>query len=130
MPVRLVVAVTDIDWCRHLSQMPDLAEVNFWSPSPKNFKALAPGELFLFKLHAPVDMIVGGGVFAHANTMPLSLAFSVFRSTHTGEGGPVAPTGNPVAAEYVYAMEFDSGKIRHMTKIWNDGHSLKQLGWA
>jgi hypothetical protein len=27
-------------------------------------------------------------------------------------------------------MEFDGDKIRHMTKIWNDGHSLKQLGWA
>jgi len=24
----------------------------------------------------------------------------------------------------------DGDKIRHMTKIWNDGISLKQLGWA
>jgi putative spermidine/putrescine transport system permease protein len=31
---------------------------------------------------------------------------------------------------YVYAMEFDGEKIRHMTKIWNDAHSLRQLGWA
>jgi hypothetical protein len=30
----------------------------------------------------------------------------------------------------VYVMEFADGKIRHMTKIWNDGFSLKQLGWA
>jgi hypothetical protein len=42
----------------------------------------------------------------------------------------VPATGNKVAADYVYAMQFDSDKIRHMTKIWNDGHSLKQLGWA
>jgi hypothetical protein len=27
-------------------------------------------------------------------------------------------------------MQFDGDKIRHMTKIWNDGFSLKQLGWA
>lgn len=47
-----------------------------------------------------------------------------------GEGGPIPPTGNTVAADYVYVMRFDGDKIRHMTKIWNDGHSLKQLGWA
>ncbi len=58
------------------------------------------------------------------------LAFSVFHGTQTGEGGPVPPTGKTVATDYVYAMEFDGGKLRHMTKIWNDGHSLKQLGWA
>jgi len=27
-------------------------------------------------------------------------------------------------------MDFDGDRIRHMTKIWNDGISLKQLGWA
>lgn len=57
------------------------------------------------------------------------LAFGVFRGTHTGDGGPVAPTGRAVTADYVYVMEFDGDRIRHMTKIWNDGHSLKQLGW-
>jgi hypothetical protein len=30
----------------------------------------------------------------------------------------------------VYVMQFDGDKIRHMTKIWNDSFSLKQLGWA
>jgi hypothetical protein len=39
-------------------------------------------------------------------------------------------TGNAVAADYVYVMKFDGDRIRHMTKTWNDGHSLKQLGWA
>jgi predicted ester cyclase len=58
------------------------------------------------------------------------VAFAVFRGTHTAEGGPVPPTGRSVAAEYVYVMEFDGGRIRHMTKIWNDAHSLKQLGWG
>ena len=57
-------------------------------------------------------------------------AFGVFKGTHTGDGGPVPPTGKGVAAEYVYVMEFEGGRIRHMTKIWNDVASLQQLGWA
>ena len=56
-------------------------------------------------------------------------AYGVFRGTHTGEGGPVSPTGNAVEADYVYVMDFDGDRIRHMTKISNDGISLKQLGW-
>ncbi|MDQ2985528.1 MAG: hypothetical protein M3R13_02245 [Armatimonadota bacterium] len=33
-------------------------------------------------------------------------------------------------AEYVYIMEFEGDKIRHMTKVWNDGFSMQQLGWG
>ena len=57
-------------------------------------------------------------------------AFAVFHGTQTGPGGPVPPTGNAIAADYVYHMECDGGLIRHMTKIWNDTISLQQLGWA
>ena len=57
-------------------------------------------------------------------------AFAVFHGTQTGPGGPGEPTGRTVAADYVYAMEFDGALIRHMTKIWNDTVSLQQLGWA
>lgn len=78
MDIKLVVAVTDGDWFKTLRQKPHLDEVNFWSPSTKNFKALRPGELFLFKLHAPYNVIVGGGVFAYANVMPCSLAWEAF----------------------------------------------------
>ena len=56
--------------------------------------------------------------------------FGVVHGTQTGEGGPVPPTGNEVTADYVYVMNFEGDKIRHMTKIWNDGYTLKQLGWA
>ena len=56
-------------------------------------------------------------------------AYAVFRGTHTGDGGPVPPTGRQVEADYVYVMTFDGDRIRHLTKIWNDGVSLKQLGW-
>ncbi len=57
-------------------------------------------------------------------------AFAVFHGTQTGPGGPGEPTGKTIAADYVYAMQFDGGRIRHMTKIWNDTISLQQLGWA
>jgi predicted ester cyclase len=57
-------------------------------------------------------------------------AYGVFRGTHSGQGGPVPPTGKRAEADYVYVMEFDGVKIRYMTKIWNDGITLKQLGWA
>ena len=57
-------------------------------------------------------------------------AYAVFRGTHTGSGGPVPPTGKPVEADYVYVMDFDGNRIRHMTKIWNDRASLEQLGWV
>ena len=33
--------------------------------------------------------------------------YGVFRATHTGQGGPVPPTGKRVEADYVYVMQFD-----------------------
>jgi putative restriction endonuclease len=76
MPINLVVAVTDDDWFETLRR--HRTEVNFWAPSAANFPALEPGELFLFKLHAPRNVIVGGGVFAYANALPCSLAWAAF----------------------------------------------------
>src|SRR6185436_18704038 len=61
-----------------LRQQPNLVEVNFWAPSAANFRALQPGEMFLFKLHAPRNVIVGGGIFAYANALPCSLAWEAF----------------------------------------------------
>ena len=57
-------------------------------------------------------------------------AFAVFRGTQTGPGPVDPPTDKSIAADYVYAMEFDGDRIRHMTKIWNDVRSLRELGWA
>ncbi len=70
MAVRLVIAVTDGDWFNHLRAKPELSEVNFWAPGAAPFKALQSGELLLFKLHAPLNFIGGGGVFAYANAIP------------------------------------------------------------
>ncbi|MCX6590578.1 MAG: nuclear transport factor 2 family protein [Acidobacteria bacterium] len=57
-------------------------------------------------------------------------AYAVFHATHTGEGGPVPPTGKSTSTDYVYSMQFDGDKIVHMTKIWHSGLALKELGWA
>lgn len=58
------------------------------------------------------------------------IATAVFHGNHTVDAGNGKPTGKSVAADYAYVMDFDGGKLSHMTKIWNDVHSLKQLGWA
>jgi predicted ester cyclase len=57
-------------------------------------------------------------------------AYGVFHGTHTGPGGPMEPTGKSTSTDYVYVMDFQDGKISHMTKIWNAGWALKELGWT
>jgi predicted ester cyclase len=57
-------------------------------------------------------------------------AYGIFYGTHTGQGGPVPPTGRRISTDYVYVMQFEGDKIAHMTKIWNAGLALKDLGWA
>lgn len=77
--VSIYVAITDRNWFDYLRRLPECQDVNFWQPGGKvNFRALEPGELFLFKLHSPENFIVGGGVFAHASLMPVSLAWETF----------------------------------------------------
>lgn len=77
--MRAYIGVTDLDWYRLLSSLPDLDEVNFWQPGgTRVFRALSVGDLFLFKLHSPRNYIVGGGFFAHANLVELSVAWGAF----------------------------------------------------
>jgi len=82
----LYVGITDQGWFERLAGLGEMAEVNFWRPGGSaQFRALAPGELFLFKLHAPLNFIVGGGFFAHSSLVPISLAWEAF-----GEANGVA----------------------------------------
>ena len=77
--MRTFVGITDWDWFELLRSQPGLDEVNFWQPSgSRQFRALNPGELFLFKLHSPRNYIVGGGLFAHSSLLPISLAWEAF----------------------------------------------------
>jgi predicted ester cyclase len=57
-------------------------------------------------------------------------AYGIFYGTHIGQGGPVPPTGRKISTDYVYIMQFDGDRIAHMTKVWNAGLALKELGWA
>jgi len=80
--MQLFVGVTDYEWFQLHASKPHVEEVNFWRPSPgAGFKALQPGGLFLFKLHAPRNVVAGGGFFARFVQLPVSLAWHAF-----GEG--------------------------------------------
>lgn len=69
--------------------------------------------------------------------------FATFTGTHTGiqellasdfeilgPGGPVEPTGKSMATQYVYIVNLEDGKVKHMTKVWNNLLAFKALGWA
>jgi putative restriction endonuclease len=70
---------TDLDWFRFLRARSPLDEVNFWQPGGSmEFRALKPGELFLFRLKSPTNKIAGGGIFAHASLFPIAGAWDAF----------------------------------------------------
>ena len=55
-------------------------------------------------------------------------AYAVFSGSHTGEGGPVPPTGKTRAVGLRLCHGVRRRQDRHMTKIWNDGFALNGLG--
>ena len=77
--MRLYIGVTDGDWFSLHASKPGIEEVNFWRPSPSaSFKALEPGEILLFKLHAPRNYIAGGGFFTRFLHLPLNMVWDTF----------------------------------------------------
>lgn len=75
----IYVYPTDVEWFRFLKARSPLDEVNFWQPGGTHeFNRLKPGELFLFRLKSPINMIAGGGVFEHGSLFPLSEAWEAF----------------------------------------------------
>lgn len=109
--MKIFVGVTHRPWFNYLAQLgPE--EVNFWQPSGSGeFRALAPGDLFLFKLKGRDGAIAGGGVFSHASLAPLSLAWEAFGTKNGNpslldmretiaalrrEREPLGPRENPV----------------------------------
>lgn len=76
--MKMYVGVTDYDWFTLLKEQ-GCDEVNFWTPGGnKNFRALSENEMFLFKLHAPRNYIVGGGFFVRFSILPDYLAWDAF----------------------------------------------------
>jgi predicted ester cyclase len=68
--------------------------------------------------------------FATDETRNNVAAYAVFHATHSGQGGPVPPTGLSMSTDYVYVMQFQGEKISQMTKVWNAELALKEIGWA
>lgn len=84
--MRAVIGVTDNRWAEFLRARPHLTEANFWLPSGKAaFKALQPGEPFLFKTHWPENRLVGAGFYSGFDTFTVREAWELF-----GEGNGVA----------------------------------------
>lgn len=77
--MNLHVYPTDRRWFDFLRDRPDIDEVNFWQPGgTRVWNLLRPGELLLFRLKSPVNMIAGGGVFVHSSVYPVGLAWEAF----------------------------------------------------
>ena len=76
----LWIGLTDNNWFSVVSSVPAIEEVNFWQPGGglKLFRILQTGEPFLFKLHSPINFIVGGGFFLKHTILPISLAWEAF----------------------------------------------------
>ena len=75
--MQIYVGITDYNWFQFLKDR-ESDEVNFWKPGSQPFKALQENDLFLFKLHAPQNYIVGGGYFVKYSLLPTYLAWEAF----------------------------------------------------
>ncbi|MDO5139339.1 MAG: HNH endonuclease, partial [Oscillospiraceae bacterium] len=75
--MQIYVGITDYNWLQFLKNN-KADEVNFWKPGSQPFKALQENDLFLFKLHAPQNYIVGGGYFVKYSLLPTYLAWEAF----------------------------------------------------
>jgi putative restriction endonuclease len=71
----LYVANTDNDWFDFLKARSPLEDVNFWKPTPQSFKAIGEGQLFVFRLKSPRNVIGGYGVLASSVNVPIQLAW-------------------------------------------------------
>ena len=75
------IGLTDPDWYAYLSSLPKIDEVNFWQPhGGRVFRALSPGEPFLFKLRAPHKAIAGFGFFERYESLPAWVAWESFQT--------------------------------------------------
>ena len=76
--MKFYIGVTDNKRFNYLANLQP-PEVNFWQPGGSHtFRAIDVGAPFLFKLHSPLNYIVGGGYFVRHSLVPLSLAWEAF----------------------------------------------------
>ena len=77
------IAITDYGWYTFLSARPQIAELNFWTPSARAGFRAETFSPFLFKLKAPHSAICGFAYFAQYSRLPDWLAWEMFE---TGNG--------------------------------------------
>lgn len=81
--MRAYVFPTDTAWARYLRGLqerdPSQTEANFWVPSGTGFKALSPGDRFLFRSKASEGgKVIGGGLFADFLRLRVSEAWRFY----------------------------------------------------
>jgi putative restriction endonuclease len=114
--MKLYVGITDHDWFKLHASKESVDEVSFWRPSPTNFKALEPNELFLFKIKGK-KAIGGGGFFTKFLRVPISLAWQAFGEANgarslielrkkISEHRQIAPNEDPVIGWILLAEPF------------------------
>lgn len=86
-------------------------------------------------------MAVFGGAIAPGATYELhtssydeesrtAVFFATYHAIHTGEGGPVPPTGKETYSHYVYCLTMsEDDRVASMVKVWNAPWALRDLGW-
>lgn len=80
MASRGYIGLTDPAWYAFLRAQSRVDEVNFWQPhGTREFRAIAPGAPFFFKLRAPLRGIAGFGFFERYESLPAWLAWDCFR---------------------------------------------------
>ena len=81
------VGITDTNWMNFIKRKQAAGEIgnhiNFWTPGNQNFKAIQPGNLFVFKLHCnsvkgEKGEIVGAGYYVGFEKMSFERAWQRF----------------------------------------------------
>jgi SOS-response transcriptional repressor LexA len=127
--MRIFVGVTDGDWYRFLRDQPQLDEVNFSQPSGAvPFRALDPGDLFLFKLHYPQNVIGNDVVAAITNRVQEKAGLTM-------EFAKLLPVVNTYLRQRAFGEEvdLDAPEVRQFLAGYLNqdrvaGHLAKQLG--
>jgi putative restriction endonuclease len=118
--MRIFLGVTDKEWFDLHASRGHVEEVNFRRPAPTaTFKALGPGELMLFKLHAPDNFVVGGRVLHQVPAAPCESCLGCVSRGHGTKSleamrarvayyrrSPMAPNENPTIGCILLAEPF------------------------
>jgi len=68
---------------------------------------------------------------AYDESTRTALFSGIFIAKHSGEGGPVEPTGKQTRSDYVYAITIgEDDLVTKLVKVWNAPWAMRELGWS